>query len=248
MEQLAELAHVKKERTKAAARIKKLEAEFWYPWPDPSKLTEDPPRLIAVRKRYAEDPEGVAWCSICCGTTWRGNWRAMWCGVGESWSRDTRHGSTNTRYHFGKFRVRASKPPIGLTDSWWSWVMSVNGWVEKRLSKVLTAVLPGLGRNPVDSAKPNVNVLRATNIDADGRIDYGSPAPRIFSRQELARKVLEKGDLIVEASGGGPGTPVGRVALHEGATAGRFMPAPIFPCYEAKLRYRRPEFPGSFPG
>lgn len=59
VEQLAELAHVKKERTKAAARIKKLEAEFWFtPWPDPTKLAEDPPRLIAARKRYAEDPEG----------------------------------------------------------------------------------------------------------------------------------------------------------------------------------------------
>ncbi|MEU2431283.1 class I SAM-dependent DNA methyltransferase [Streptomyces sp. NPDC007861] len=59
VEQLAELAHVKKERTKTAARIKKLEAEFWFtPWPDPTKLAEDPPRLIAARKRYAEDPEG----------------------------------------------------------------------------------------------------------------------------------------------------------------------------------------------
>ncbi|MEV0923987.1 class I SAM-dependent DNA methyltransferase [Streptomyces spongiicola] len=58
-EQLAELAYVKKERTKAAARVRKLEAEFWFtPWPDPTKLTEDPPRLIAARKRFAEDPEG----------------------------------------------------------------------------------------------------------------------------------------------------------------------------------------------
>ncbi|MFF9627710.1 type I restriction-modification system subunit M [Streptomyces fradiae] len=59
VEQLAELAHVKRERTKAAARIKKLEAEFWFtPWPDPDKLAEDPPRLTAARKRYAQDPEG----------------------------------------------------------------------------------------------------------------------------------------------------------------------------------------------
>ncbi|MET9567813.1 class I SAM-dependent DNA methyltransferase [Streptomyces virginiae] len=58
-EQLAELAHVRKERTKATARIKKLEAEFWFtPWPDPDKLTEDPPRLTAARKRLAEDAEG----------------------------------------------------------------------------------------------------------------------------------------------------------------------------------------------
>ncbi|MFI2366981.1 N-6 DNA methylase [Streptomyces sp. NPDC018833] len=59
VEQLAELAHVKKERTKAAARIKKLEAEFWFPWPsDPPKLDEEPPRLNAARRKLAEDPEG----------------------------------------------------------------------------------------------------------------------------------------------------------------------------------------------
>ena len=58
VEQLAELAYVKKERTKAAARVKKLEAEFWFLWPDPAKLAEDPPRLIAAWKRLGEDPEG----------------------------------------------------------------------------------------------------------------------------------------------------------------------------------------------
>ncbi|MFJ7588070.1 N-6 DNA methylase [Streptomyces sp. NPDC097617] len=57
VEQLAELAQVKKDRTKAAALIKRLEAEFWFPWPsDPPKLDEDPPGLFAGRQ--ALDPEG----------------------------------------------------------------------------------------------------------------------------------------------------------------------------------------------
>ncbi|MER6097026.1 class I SAM-dependent DNA methyltransferase [Streptomyces sp. NPDC001728] len=56
-QQLAELAHVKKERAKAGALIKRLEAEFWYPWPsDPPKLGEEPPRLFAARA--ALDAEG----------------------------------------------------------------------------------------------------------------------------------------------------------------------------------------------
>ncbi|ALO08575.1 N-6 DNA methylase [Streptomyces venezuelae] len=56
-EQLAELAHVKKERTKAGALIKRLEAGFWFPWPsDPPKLGEEPPRLFAARA--ALDAEG----------------------------------------------------------------------------------------------------------------------------------------------------------------------------------------------
>ncbi|MFJ5118768.1 N-6 DNA methylase [Kitasatospora sp. NPDC088548] len=56
-EQLAELASVKKERTKVGALIKRLEADFWFPWPsDPPKLGEGPPRLS--RAREALDPEG----------------------------------------------------------------------------------------------------------------------------------------------------------------------------------------------
>ncbi|MFD5063641.1 MULTISPECIES: N-6 DNA methylase [unclassified Streptomyces] len=51
VEQLAELAQVKKDRTKAAVLIKRLEADFWFQWPsDPPKLGEEPPRLLRARK------------------------------------------------------------------------------------------------------------------------------------------------------------------------------------------------------
>lgn len=56
-EQLAELARVKKERTKVGALIKGLETDFWFPWPsDPPKLHEEPPRLF--RARRALDSKG----------------------------------------------------------------------------------------------------------------------------------------------------------------------------------------------
>jgi type I restriction enzyme M protein len=56
-EQQVELARVKKERAKAGALIKRLEADFWFPWPShPPKLGEEPPRL--VRARRALDAEG----------------------------------------------------------------------------------------------------------------------------------------------------------------------------------------------
>ncbi|MFD4532767.1 N-6 DNA methylase [Kitasatospora sp. NPDC058397] len=56
-EQLAELAWVKKERTKAGAVIKRLETEFWFPWPsDPPTLGEEPPRLFRARAEL--DPVG----------------------------------------------------------------------------------------------------------------------------------------------------------------------------------------------
>ncbi|WP_406738454.1 type I restriction-modification system subunit M [Streptomyces sp. NBC_00853] len=57
VEQLAELTQVAKGRPKAAALIKRLEAEFWFPWPsDPIKLGEEAPRLI--RARQALGPVG----------------------------------------------------------------------------------------------------------------------------------------------------------------------------------------------
>ncbi|MFD3539735.1 N-6 DNA methylase [Streptomyces sp. NPDC058662] len=58
VEQLAELAQVKRDRTKAAALIKRLEADFWFPWPsDPPKLGEDPPGLFAARQALDGEAE-----------------------------------------------------------------------------------------------------------------------------------------------------------------------------------------------
>ncbi|WP_330447390.1 class I SAM-dependent DNA methyltransferase [Streptomyces anulatus] len=52
---LAEIAVVKKDRTKAGAVVKRLETDFWFPYPsDPPTLGEEPPRL--VRARAALDP------------------------------------------------------------------------------------------------------------------------------------------------------------------------------------------------
>ncbi|MFE5051190.1 N-6 DNA methylase [Streptomyces sp. NPDC056637] len=49
-ELLAKIATVKKARTKANAILKRLEADFWYPYPsDPPTLDELPPRLFKVR-------------------------------------------------------------------------------------------------------------------------------------------------------------------------------------------------------
>lgn len=57
-ELLAKLEAAKKDRTKANAVIKRLEADFWFPWPsDPPTLDEEPPRLVAARRKLAEDPE-----------------------------------------------------------------------------------------------------------------------------------------------------------------------------------------------
>ena len=57
VEQLADLAQVKKDRAKVGALIKRLEADFWFAWPsEPPQLEEEPPRLF--RARGTLGPEG----------------------------------------------------------------------------------------------------------------------------------------------------------------------------------------------
>lgn len=98
--------------------------------------------------------------------------------------------------------------------------MGSSDWVETSLAEVLGRTFAGAwGEAPSDAVSANVRVLRATNIDSEGRVEYESPAFRVFSDRELTLKRMMPGDLILEASGGGPGVPVGRVALHEGGNS-----------------------------
>ena len=54
-------------------------------------------------------------------------------------------------------------------------------------------------------------VLRATNLTSNG-IDYPTAARRFVPEAKVRAKRLRRGDLILEAAGGGPSVPVGRVA------------------------------------
>jgi len=58
-------------------------------------------------------------------------------------------------------------------------------------------------------------VLRSTNFKDDGYIDYSNIAYIKIEEKNIIRKKLEKGDILLERSGGGPSQPVGRVAYYE---------------------------------
>ncbi len=74
----------------------------------------------------------------------------------------------------------------------------------------------------------NVRALRSTNIDDDGHVDLSSGAPRVLSQSKLRQKRLLSGDILLEASGGGPGKPVGRVALFEDDHNGPYVCSNLF--------------------
>jgi type I restriction enzyme S subunit len=63
-----------------------------------------------------------------------------------------------------------------------------------------------------ESYFPNANVIRATEIKNDGEINYSTAVKRKIDPQQLERKKLHCGDILVEGSGGSPTQPVGRIA------------------------------------
>ncbi|MCL2489570.1 MAG: restriction endonuclease subunit S [Propionibacteriaceae bacterium] len=59
----------------------------------------------------------------------------------------------------------------------------------------------------------DVAVIRVTELKPHGGLDVSTAAERSVATRQLASRELREGDLIFEKSGGGPNTPVGRVAL-----------------------------------
>ncbi|MFH1713459.1 MAG: restriction endonuclease subunit S, partial [Candidatus Jacksonbacteria bacterium] len=56
-----------------------------------------------------------------------------------------------------------------------------------------------------------VAVLRNTNFRNGGYLDLSNVAEIKVEKKQLINRLLQKGDLILERSGGGPTQPVGRV-------------------------------------
>lgn len=61
-----------------------------------------------------------------------------------------------------------------------------------------------------------VSVLRSTNFNADGTLDFSNLSFRIIEDRKRESKLLRAGDILLEKSGGGPKQPVGRVCLFRG--------------------------------
>ena len=90
------------------------------------------------------------------------------------------------------------------------------GWELVRLGDVLVMDQPGAWGDEPTPDNPGVMVLRAANLTRDGRIDLTKVAHRRLTDLDLKQRLMRDGDVLLERSGGGPGTPVGRVALVNG--------------------------------
>lgn len=66
-----------------------------------------------------------------------------------------------------------------------------------------------------DLSGSGVFVIRAANFTDTGKISYSNVVKREINSQKIQNKRLRYNDLIIEKSGGGPTTPVGRVVLFD---------------------------------
>lgn len=85
-------------------------------------------------------------------------------------------------------------------------------WSVKKLGEVL--LLKDSGVWGSDDVK-GTRVLRSTNFRNDGSISFENIAIRKIDQRKLNGKLLKRGDILLERSGGGPKQPVGRVVLFD---------------------------------
>lgn len=86
-------------------------------------------------------------------------------------------------------------------------------WPRMPLADLLEATIGGLWGSSPGEEECNVRVLRVTEMRRDGTLDPSTAALRSVPERYLASRRLRTGDLLLEKSGGGPNTPVGRVGL-----------------------------------
>lgn len=87
-------------------------------------------------------------------------------------------------------------------------------WV--KLGDYFEAPITGEWGENLDSGESGSPVIRTTNFTNEGKVNYDDLALRRIDRSKKENKLLKKGDIIIEKSGGTPTTPVGRVVYFEG--------------------------------
>lgn len=87
-------------------------------------------------------------------------------------------------------------------------------WV--KLGEVVEFVLSGeWGKEVTDLTKIASPVIRTTNFNNDGTIDYKDIVYRDIDLEKKQDKLIKKGDILIEKSGGSPNQPVGRVVYFD---------------------------------
>lgn len=84
-------------------------------------------------------------------------------------------------------------------------------YATKPLAQLISKSFPGEW-GLEDKTGNGIKVIRTTNITNDGTLDLTETVTRNISDTKLQKKLLKKGDILLERSGGTKDNPVGRVA------------------------------------
>lgn len=85
------------------------------------------------------------------------------------------------------------------------------GWKRSTVESLLTVSIGGIWGEEHGQSEVDVDVVRVTELRAHGAIEPRTAAKRSITKKQFQSRALEVGDLLLEKSGGGPNTPVGRV-------------------------------------
>jgi type I restriction enzyme S subunit len=86
-------------------------------------------------------------------------------------------------------------------------------WPVKTLGDLLEVSIGGIWGSEAGEDEVDVFVYRSTELIKDGQLREELTVRRSITARQLDSRKLEEGDLLLEKSGGGPKTPVGRVGL-----------------------------------
>lgn len=101
-------------------------------------------------------------------------------------------------------------------------------WKREQIAELLSKQFAGEWGQAPSSAQGNAYVLRATDLDKNGHLNYETAANRQIASKVLCQKKLLLGDIILEAAGGGPGTPVGHVGYFNASASKNYVASNFF--------------------
>lgn len=94
-------------------------------------------------------------------------------------------------------------------------------WEVKTIGELIENSIPGEWGKEAESLKDALPIIRSTNFCNNGKLDLNNIAYRKIDPSKVNKVIINRGDILLEKSGGGPDQPVGRVVyFNENGTFG----------------------------
>lgn len=108
-------------------------------------------------------------------------------------------------------------PDVPMKDSGVEWIGEIpEGWEVKRIKWSISSIKNGIWGDDPKLDNQDIICVRVADFDRkNNRVAIDKPTIRNVKNSERVGRVLSKGDLLIEKSGGGENQPVGFVAIYD---------------------------------